>query len=154
MAPSPIKASPSRTLILIIEASQNPGCDAARALAKKGANLAFQYSHPAMRLTVDYLHQELKASYPDLAISTYQGDLSTSESIDALFMSVLEQHQAVDFVVKQDGDLVSRAARDVSEGDSYKALASAVFVDDQRRVWMERCTEAMRRARARVSEPS
>ena len=151
MASIPIIASLPGKTALITEASQSPGYHVTRELAAEGANLALHYTNPAEHDTIEALSQELQVLHSSLAISTHQGDLTTAEGIDALFASVLQEHSSIDFVVKQDGAMARRAAGDVSVDDSHRVLAYALFVDSQRRIWTERCNEAM--AGARTARP-
>lgn len=84
-----------------------------------------------------------------IKVSVHEGDLTTAAAVEKLFSEVLAQHKKIDIVVNTVGMVLKKPITEISESEYDKMFAYAVFVDEQRRLSVDRLhAELIRKRRS------
>lgn len=111
--------------------------ECARELAKDGANLALHYNSSKSKGPTETVRDELVKEHPEIKVSIHSGDLGTAAAVEQLFKEVLEQQSRIDIVVNTAGMVLKKPITDISEEEYDKMFAYAVFIDEQRRRYID-----------------
>lgn len=111
--------------------------ESARELAKDGANLALHYNSPKSKDETLQFRDELVKAHSGIKVSIHVGDLTTAAAVEKLFQDVLTEHKKIDIVVNTVGMVLKKPITDISEAEYDKMFAYAVFVDEQRKLFVD-----------------
>lgn len=137
--------SVSGKVVLITGADRVIGIQRARQFVSGGASVALHYACPGRRNQMRLFAEELGQRSANVTISLHEGDLGTAAGIEQLFAEIINKHHRIDLVINTSGATVARPDAELAK-DNYTLFAYAVFIDEQRRLALERLQAEMAQA--------
>ena len=123
---------------LIIGSERRIGAESAQKLARQGLELALHCdSIDSFEEARQLRHELLSTTHTKAKISIHFIDLDNAAAAEQLVSEVVLEHKKIDIVVNSVGSAVRKPNISHSGVDYTKLLAYAVFVDEQRRKYVD-----------------